>query len=121
MAIKIGSKDEDEDETLLKNYKKPRYFICSSCGEITTWKEILDECANGGIGMCMCEWVEWMWDDEEEDFDYITNRIYKEYTEISYRWYEFLKIDLNEALRLRKFNQIPKDKLLEDYEDDDEE
>jgi len=116
MVIKM-EEEVDEDETLLKNYKKPRFFICSSCGKLTTWEEILNECSNGGQGMCMCEWGYPVWDDKLKDFDYITNRVYKEYIEISYKWYSFLKIELNEVLRLRLFKQIPKDKLLMEDED----
>ena len=124
MVLKIGSgcinEDEEEDETLLKNYKKPCFYICSNCGELTTWKDILDVCSNGGQGMCMCDWGSKEWDDELGDFDYVTNRIYNEYTEIHYKWYDLLSSETNEVLRLRMFNQIPKDKLLNEEDDDED-
>lgn len=120
MVKRIGIGDvgynEEEDETLLKNYQRPRYFICPECAELTTWKQILDDCSCGGQGMCMCKWGEQLWDEEEDDFDFVTNRIYVGYIEISKRFYLRLKKEKNEILRLNMFNQIPKDKLLDEID-----
>ena len=41
----------------MKETKEEQKFICPKCKDIVTEKDILDECANGGMGMCMCEYM----------------------------------------------------------------
>jgi transcription elongation factor Elf1 len=34
---------------------REKYFRCPKCGQLTTKTAILEECSNGGQGMCYCQ------------------------------------------------------------------
>lgn len=91
-----------------------KYYICESCGHLTTEKEQLELAENsGGNGLCDCEFTTPFWNKKFDDLDVQTDRIYKQFTEINERWYNELKKQSNEVLRLRMFRCIPKEKLVE--------
>ncbi len=95
---------------------KEKYYICSRCGELRTQSQTMRECENGGMGLCSCDFTQPFWSEEYDCIDIDTPREYNDYTGISKDLYEKLKSEHNEVLRLRAFNCVPKDKLL-DYED----
>ena len=91
---------------------KEKYYICSHCGELKTQSQILNECGNGGMGLCNCEFMIPFWSEKYDCIDIDTPRIYNDYTEISEDLYNRLKSEHNEVLRLNSFNCVPKNKLL---------
>lgn len=88
-----------------------RYFICSNCGELTTWSAILEECSNGGMGMCYCRFCSMQWDTKWNKFEPVYLRIFEEYTEIPKKVYEGLMGEKNTVLRLEMYHTIPKEIL----------
>ena len=93
--------------------KKERYFICPNCAQLTTWSDILSEIENSGsVGMCYCQFTNVFWSEKFDDLDVTTDRIFVEYVEISKKWYEYLKNERNDVLRLKAFQTIPKNKLM---------
>jgi len=50
----------NQDKKKMKTKKEEREDekrICSVCLSIKTRKEINEDCENGGMGMCMCQWT----------------------------------------------------------------
>ena len=90
---------------------KETFYICENCGNLTTESEILDECSNGGTGLCDCRFGGYVWDEELDDLDYYYPKEYTEYTEINKKWYDLLNNQPNTVLRLQTFRQIPKERL----------
>ena len=113
---------EKKEEIIDALEKKETYHICSRCGELRTWSQILNECGNGGMGLCSCDFIQPFWSEEYNCIDIDTPRIYNDYTGISEDLFNKLKSEHNEVLRLRAFNCVPKDKLLdyEEYYDEDD-
>ena len=92
------------------------FYICHECGELATESGILEEIGNcGGPGLCSCLFSEMYYNEEINDLDVKTNRIFTQWTEISKKWYEDLKGWENHVVRLRVFRGIPKNKLLSNY------
>jgi len=106
---------KDREES--KEENKQKYFICPNCADLTTWFQILKECGVGGQGMCMCGWGHHFWNDKYQEMDYETDRLYVQYIEISKHWFKILKGEKNNIIRLRVFNQIPKDKRMENFDE----
>jgi predicted nucleic acid-binding Zn-ribbon protein len=77
-----------------------RFFICTACGELTTWMEILEDLAQGGMGLCGCEYFQRVWNSETKEFDVIHFKHYRDYTEIPEEVYWGLKTEPNTAIRL---------------------
>ena len=108
--------DKQTKKKIIDNLEeKEKYWICSHCGNLTTENQILRECENGGNGYCSCDFMMPFWSNKYNCIDVDTPREYNDYTEISEDLFERLKSETNEVLRLRTFNCVPKDKLL-DYE-----
>lgn len=92
---------------------KEKYLICPSCGETTTWTKVLKEVEFGGsVGMCYCEFLTNYWNEEYNNFDVQTDRIFNNYIEVSKKIYDWLKSEKNNVLRLKMFKTIPKNKRL---------
>jgi len=85
-----------------------KFFICESCGELTTQSEIDQELSFGGMGNCGCEYMEQQWDEKEDCFQPIYFRAYGNWTKIPERIYMELKKESNTVLRLRMFRTVPK-------------
>ena len=93
-----------------------KFYICRECGELTTESEISRDIEfSGGPGMCSCKFTEIYFNKEINDLDVLTNRSYTPWTEISGKWYEKLKGWKNDALRLKVFNVIPREKLMSNF------
>jgi hypothetical protein len=115
--------DKQTKKKIIDNLEeKETFWICSHCGRLATQSQLLRECANGGMGLCMCDFCIPFWSEKYDCIDIYTPREYNSYTEISEDLFNRLKSERNEVLRLRAFNCVPIDKLL-DYEgeNDDEE
>ena len=95
----------------LENNKLEKYYICESCGDLTTNDEILEDCSNGGQGMCGCRFNYYFWNEEINEPDCQCDRVYIPYTEIKKEHYEWLISEENTAERLRMFLTIPKELL----------
>lgn len=106
------SKEQKIKKEVIDALKGEKYFICEKCAVLTTWSEILNDCSNGGNGMCYCEFTTPFWNKEINCIDVDTPRILNEYTEISRDLYDRLKNENNDILRLNAFNCIPRDKLI---------
>ena len=77
-----------------------RYFACPLCKEPTTWTDILDDCGNGGQGMCYCRFQSLIWDEKYKDFEPVCDRELIEYVEITKPLYDVLKkADLQSRLQ----------------------
>ena len=85
--------DELEDEL---------FFICPSCGKLTTQTERNKDYAIGGLGLCDCdcEYMKLEWDEKIQDFQPVYYRIYHDYTQIPESLYKKLEEQKNTALRL---------------------
>ena len=96
----------------VKAEKTEKFYICQNCGDLTTWTEQQFELEGGGQGLCECGFMVYEWSEKFQDLEPWYPRIYSEWTIISKRWYERLKGERNAVLRLKMFNEIPKDKLM---------
>lgn len=109
--------DKEIKAKIIDNLEKEEtYYICIHCGELKTQSQLLEECGNGGNGYCSCDFTQPFWSEEYGCIDIDTPREYNEYTKISEDLFNRLKSERNEVLRLREFNCVPNNKLL-DYED----
>jgi len=88
--------------------RKEKYYICPYCGDLKTFTSILADCEQGGPGMCDCQFTQVYWDQDYQDLNIDTSRIYHEYIQISKKWYEYLKKIHNDVLRLDALRQIPR-------------
>jgi len=86
---------------------KEKYYICESCGELTTETERLSSRNQGSIGLCFCEYIDYEWKEKHKNIDRRFTRYYKDWTVISKDLYELLKNEKNTVLRLRKLNAFP--------------
>jgi len=68
-----------------------KFYICPSCGDLKTSKEIDEDCANGGIGLCDCEYMQMQYDKNTHSMQPIYFRIFNTYKEISFDLFEWLK------------------------------
>lgn len=84
-----------------------KFYICERCGELITESENLVDVSYGGQGLCMCDYVDRVWDETYQDFEPVYNRIFRGYTEISEWIYNELKSESNHVLRLRMFRTLP--------------
>ncbi len=91
---------------------KNKYYICESCGNLTTEDHILEDCACGGVGMCHCRFMHFFWDEEFNCPNNQTDRIYLPFTQIKKEHYEWLLTEDNTVTRLRMLQTIPKKLLL---------
>jgi hypothetical protein len=94
------------------NFLEEKYYICPSCGELTTKTQIEREMEYGGMGLCWCEYCDYQWDTTSQSFEPIYFKNYPEYVRISEYLYHELNKQKNTVLRLREFNTIPKGDLL---------
>ena len=92
--------------------EKERYFICSECGEMKLWSEILRECEEmGSNGLCDCLFMSWEWNEDSQSVDVWFPREYRDYTELSKENYESIKQEYNNVQRLKMLRCIPQDRL----------
>lgn len=84
-----------------------KFYICESCGELTTKYKILESCSQGGMGLCGCDYMDLVWDSNLKSFKPVYNKYYTEWTEMSKNIYEILSGVLNTVIRLRMFRTIP--------------
>jgi ATP-dependent helicase/DNAse subunit B len=101
MVRKINSKTKKKIE---------KYYICPSCATLITETEILNECEEGGNGLCDCDFITHYFD--ETGFDIETSRIYHKYLRISKPIYNYLKTIKNDVKRLETFFSVPINKRL---------
>lgn len=85
-----------------------RYYICESCGNLTTSDQINDELSNGGMGYCGCSYMQLQWDSKTQSFEPVYLRHYPEWTEIPAVIYSGLSKESNTVKRQWMFNSIPK-------------
>lgn len=67
--------------------EKPRYYMCPECKDVKTWEEILEDCSQGGTGLCDCKFMAKDPDTGEVWYP----REYTNYKEISHDLYKRLK------------------------------
>ena len=72
-------------------FKREKYYICLSCGDLKTETEILEEVGLGSCGMCYCE------------FD--QGRILNTYKRINKEVWERLKQEKTDKLRMKMYFQ----------------
>ncbi len=89
-----------------------KYYICEECGELTTEKELINDCSDGGQGMCYCRFLYRYWDRDIDLDDVLTDRIFIPYTEIRKEHYDWLSSEYNDVTRLRMFKTIDRMLLL---------
>lgn len=70
---------------------KEIYYICPSCGELSTFSKQLENCSEGGMPYCYCE------------FFGERGRIFVEYKRINKKLWEELKELKTDKLRLRVY------------------
>lgn len=73
-----------------KNFKET-YYICPECGELSTFSQQLESCAEGGMPYCYCE------------FGGERGRIFIGYKKISRKLWEELKKLKTDKLRLKNY------------------
>lgn len=66
---------------------KERYFACPNCNAPITYSEMIQDCRNGGNGMCSCEYMELKWDNKYNKFEPVCMRTFYEYVEITKKLY----------------------------------
>lgn len=91
--------------------KKERYFICPNCKNLITWSKILENCSNGGVGLCDCSFCNFYWDEKYKSFQPIYARIYYDYTEITKRGYDELS-KFSQVQRLIEVGNLPDSEIV---------
>ena len=84
---------------------KEGYFICLSCGTLTTSSELEEVCSNGGLPYCDCMYSQLVWNGK--DFDYEVLGAYIGFKNIPKKIYDVLKTIKNDVVRLETFKQVP--------------
>ena len=123
MAQKYGFDEKDRligvsDETIKKmeekrkRQKNEKYYICHECGNLSTESKNLEDCEQGGIGLCECRYMIFEWSKKYNDIEPIYLREYPGWTDINKKWYYCLLGEKNTVLRLQLFNIIPRKELM---------
>jgi hypothetical protein len=86
---------------------KMKYYICPVCGELATNESIAKDCENGGIGLCMCTYMDYEWNPDVQCIDVIFPRRYTDYVEISEELYTYLGQIRNHVERIWAFQIVP--------------
>ena len=89
-----------------------KWYICPSCGEITTKEGILEDIDIGGMGLCGCEYIKMIWNSESKEFEPDYYRCYPVWVEISESIANKLQKFSNHVTRLEMFRTIPETDLL---------
>ena len=89
-----------------------RYYICESCGSLTTSDQIDEELSNGGMGYCDCLYMQMQWDNSSQSFEPVYFRHYPEWQEISGLIYKELSKESNTVKRLWMLQTLPNNGLL---------
>jgi len=79
-----------------------KFFICKTCGDLTTEAKINEDIDNGGMGLCGCEYIRPEWNGKEFEPDYYKR--YNDYTEIPENVYNYLREETNTVMRLWMLN-----------------
>ena len=85
-----------------------KYYVCESCGNLTTSDQIDDELSNGGMGYCDCQYMQMQWDSKTQSFEPVYLRYYSNWTEISEKVYLGLLKEVNTVKRKWMFSSISK-------------
>jgi hypothetical protein len=75
-----------------KNFKE-KYYICPSCGELSTLSQQIEACSGGGMPYCYCK------------YGGERGRVFVGYKRINKKLWEELKELKTDKLRLRKYLQ----------------
>ncbi len=98
---------EEIDNKIMKLQKnkpenfKEKYYICPSCGELSTFSQQLEACSGGGMPYCYCE------------FGGEMGRIFIGYKRINKKLWQELNILKTDKLKLRKYLQYKASKIKE--------
>lgn len=82
-----------------------KYYYCQNCLDIKTEKEILNDCSNGGTGLCDCNFMTFEWSEKYKKFEPVYLRLYYTYFEITKKLYLALK-EINQIDRLLHLRHI---------------
>ncbi|HIG94299.1 MAG: hypothetical protein QT05_C0049G0004 [archaeon GW2011_AR13] len=85
-------------KNLSKNFKE-KYYICPSCGELSTYSKQLEEASQGGMPYCYCE------------FGGERGRIFIDYKKINKKLWEELKNLKINKLRLREYKKYKTERI----------
>jgi hypothetical protein len=88
--ITVGIDNKIEKSSMKKQKIKEVYYICPSCGVLSTNSELLEACGQGGMPYCYCEFGE--------------ERIFIGYKRVSKKLWEGLKKDsgMGKSILLRR-------------------
>jgi hypothetical protein len=84
-----------------------KFYICLTCGELTTSQEIKDHMFFGGSGYCYCQYCQLQWDEQYKSFEPVYFRHFTDWTEISETIYDSLKAEENTIKRLWMYRTVP--------------